>query len=1282
MVHNMRNAQDVLITNLMACFDGLGLSAEQDEKVEEYLKSTGFARDDFNLGIGDATLDLYDSRYSTQRDALRKNFMKLDKHIDDGLYSRFVDVNFQIFGITIRAGLSFIKMMKSGVKPAQGIAVTAVSISSGNWVNPTSYKNMAAILTECKRNINIIHQAMEYIKNSPVNAKLMLLSALFYSGPDSEKTGRICFMTENKPVQQGGLLGGFVKGLVSMMTGENQVTEPGGVKRVYSTSVKENVPEFNQMCGLFRDSVDTLFTPALDDRDCELIKNYISIPANFEKPVPEEIFAIFGKQNKYQLFENNMYFFVPLAGLNYRKSPVLANYLRVLMALNPVTVCEKLGRAEYKTDMREEAIRWYYDLNPNNALFIDWLARKKYAKTLKFMAECEPEAYLQAVRSADVNIYPTLMEQTESVSRAVYDKYYATLKSAGQNDKKQKIINEVVAKGTAKDGTDLEKLSNEVIYGEKPFSALYPYTEDIAKRSWSSYWVSIKAYAAVYGEDDFVKNVMAYIALRSHYATVMAYCTDGRGYSNPDYEKIFKLMDEKGINAAIQFNVAIGMYEAIYGNNQKTMEKLIYKNFARKLITEPDALLDAIAASTATGRVLAVKLVDESNTPRKKEALLSYVKDSSKQVKAVLVPVLEKHGEWADEYVKLLSSKKAGERELAANLLAKCKGDYSDALKGALAKEKNEAALKAMAQALGNEASSVASGNPELAAVISKANGVITADSLAPDNIVKELHKGGKKRGLAWIFAFEGAMPVVHAAPITNASENEENKEVQTEASGDVQDVSGNDAEVSAAEASGSQAERTEATEEYLQAILLAYSSLPVPGVSDQAKILAAGLDKNELALYMQEVYERFMKDGAEAKKKWVLYAAAIHGGSGIVPVLKHQIDEWAAASRGAIAAEAIKALALNDSPTALLIVDNIARKYKFKQVRNAAKEALNFAASQLGLTVEELSDRIVPDLDFNASGERVFDYGERSFTVRITPALDIIIKNNEGKLVKSMPAPGKSDDEAKANAAYAEFKEMKTQMKTVVKNQSARLEMALSSSRLWTKENWEKLFVKNPIMHQFAISLIWGVYDENLKPTQTFRYMEDGSFNTVDEDEYTIPEDAKIGLIHPVEISEEEKKAWQEQLEDYEIKQAINQLARPVFLIEEDEKKARKLSRFNGASITDVTLTSRLVNMGWEKGPALDAGIFVHFYREDKDAGLGVELSFSGAYIGGGYDYSEDVDVEDARFYRPDKTKTSYGYDSIKDDQALVLSDIPARYFSEIVYQLTKATAVNKQEE
>mgnify|MGYP002508863938 CR=1 FL=1 len=45
----------------------------------------------------------------------------------------------------------------------------------------------------------------------------------------------------------------------------------------------------------------------------------------------------------------------------------------------------------------------------------------------------------------------------------------------------------------------------------------------------------------------------------------------------------------------------------------------------------------------------------------------------------------------------------------------------------------------------------------------------------------------------------------------------------------------------------------------------------------------------------------------------------SIHGGDEIIPALYHQIQEWPLAARGAIASEAVQALALSPQPQALL---------------------------------------------------------------------------------------------------------------------------------------------------------------------------------------------------------------------------------------------------------------------------------------------------------------------------------------------------------------------------
>ena len=217
---------------------------------------------------------------------------------------------------------------------------------------------------------------------------------------------------------------------------------------------------------------------------------------------------------------------------------------------------------------------------------------------------------------------------------------------------------------------------------------------------------------------------------------------------------------------------------------------------------------------------------------------------------------------------------------------------------------------------------------------------------------------------------------------------------------------------------------------------------------------------------------------------------------------------------------------------------------------------------------------------------------------------------------------------------------------------------------------------MKNPVMHQFAIGLVWGIY-ENGSLKDTFRYMEDGSFNTKDEEEYEFPEAGMVGLVHPIELSGEDLAAWKEQLSDYEIVQPIEQLDRPVYRLTEEEKGKTELTRFGGKVLNGLSLSGKLQGMGWYRGSVQDGGVYTTFYREDGQ--IGVELEFSGSYVG---DENDEVTVYGACFYRAGTVKRgSYVYDTIKKENLFRLDEVSPRYFSETVLQLTRALASSQEQ-
>lgn len=542
-----------------------------------------------------------------------------------------------------------------------------------------------------------------------------------------------------------------------------------------------------------------------------------------------------------------------------------------------------------------------------------------------------------------------------------------------------------------------------------------------------------------------------------------------------------------------------------------------------------------VSKMAVSSRLLYIRLLDIADSNKYKYEFFALCDDNSKVIKAELVKVISAHKDWHDDVCKLLAQKKSAKRETALMIIENQGADaYRTELEKAYSTEKSDKLKSKISALLGSEAKPA---------------------EISDEDLVTALTKGTKSKKVLWLF--EQPFAPIHFTDDTVA-----------------EDI-------------------------YLQALLLTYANADEGTLPPEGKALAQKLKADELETFALEVLSRWLEKGAEAKTKWTMYFAAIYGGDEAINCLTDYIKEWSKQSlnmRVALAVKAVNAVALNGSSYALMTVDNISRKYKSRAVRAAAVDALANAANQLGLTTQELADKIVPDMGFDEKMCRTFDFGSRKFSVYLTPQLDIEIFEGEKKL-KNLPKIGVNDDPVLAEKATADFKEMKKQMKTVVEAQKQRLEYVLMLDRKWTAEAWKALFVKNPLMHCFAIGLIWGIYENGCLKT-SFRYLDDGSFTNSDDDEIELSEVMQIGLVHPLELTEHEKEAWLEQLDDYEIIQPFDQLKRKVYKVAEIDKNKTACEIFKNTEITNTTLVNRMTKAGWYKGQAQDAGFFYEFIR------------------------------------------------------------------------------------
>lgn len=454
------------------------------------------------------------------------------------------------------------------------------------------------------------------------------------------------------------------------------------------------------------------------------------------------------------------------------------------------------------------------------------------------------------------------------------------------------------------------------------------------------------------------------------------------------------------------------------------------------------------------------------------------------------------------------------------------------------------------------------------------------------------------------------------------------------------------------------------ASKEMIKFLLLEYMSLASPYRVKSVDKIVEILDLRSLQSVLENIYQLWLENGADTKQKAVMLPYCIYGTDSQLIALRKQLEKWAEASRGALAAYVIPAIALNGGSVALMMVDSISGKFPNNQVKKAAKSAFAFVSAALGISEDALSDKIVPDFGFNREGKKFLDFGNRTFTITMTPDFSLSIYDDEkGKIVKSLPKPTAADDPVKAETAKKELAELKKQLKTTVQTQILRLKKVMMNGRCWKMEDWNRLFVENPVMHKFAIGLIWGVYEDG-KLMESFRYMEDGTFNTADEEEYTLPEKAQITLVHPVELAEEELKQWKEQLDDYEITQPFDQLGSKSLTLKSEDVNDKVVVRYEGKVTTAGKLSGAIKKYDFVRGPIWDAGGFSCYFMVDKFLGLYVHIGGDMMYVGQAHD--ESVTLEKVTFCR--LNENGEPDEEIKENVILNPNELPKRFVSSVL--------------
>lgn len=379
---------------------------------------------------------------------------------------------------------------------------------------------------------------------------------------------------------------------------------------------------------------------------------------------------------------------------------------------------------------------------------------------------------------------------------------------------------------------------------------------------------------------------------------------------------------------------------------------------------------------------------------------------------------------------------------------------------------------------------------------------------------------------------------------------------------------------------------------------MLAISKIDEPYAGLQ--VVKDTCDAASLADFAWDLFEAWLAGGGPSKEGWAFNALGHFGNDETARRLAPKIREWPGEAAHARAVSGLDLLAVIGTDMALMHLNAIANKVKFKGLQDRAREKIAAVAEARGFTAEELADRLVPDLGLDESGTLPLNFGERTFTVGFDETLKPFVRDAQGTRLKDLPKPIRTDDAALAADATERYKQLRKDAKAVAAIQVMRMELGMIARRRWPAADFRRFFLEHPLLRHLASRVVWGVYDDD-RMTSAFRVAEDLTLADATDSTTSVADEAIVGIAHVLEMPPELQTAFGQVFADYEILQPFRQLGRETFRLTDEELRTNVITRFKDKTIATGSVMG-LTNRGWNRGQAADAGWVGYFYRDCGD--------------------------------------------------------------------------------
>ncbi|HET9170687.1 MAG TPA: DUF4132 domain-containing protein [Actinospica sp.] len=258
--------------------------------------------------------------------------------------------------------------------------------------------------------------------------------------------------------------------------------------------------------------------------------------------------------------------------------------------------------------------------------------------------------------------------------------------------------------------------------------------------------------------------------------------------------------------------------------------------------------------------------------------------------------------------------------------------------------------------------------------------------------------------------------------------------------------------------------------------------------------------------------------------------------------------------------------------------LDQLVQANPRKALKEQAQQRFARIAADRGLTADELADRMLPTLGFDAGRGVWLDYGPRRFRVGFDERSRYLLRDEAGNPCAALPEPVATDDKELIDAARERLAALTEDVQAVIAHAVLRIESSMSLGRAWSAAEFRALLHGHPVIWRVVRGVVWLCEAEGV--TTAFRIAEDGGFADVDDEVFTLPERAVVRAAHPLQLGAD-LAAWSELFADYEIVQPFAQLGRTINTLTAAERAGGLFNRFKDRTVP-IEEVRGLLKRGW----------------------------------------------------------------------------------------------------